>query len=85
MATNNSTATSEELTEQLINGIDPLTAFGIECTTNIIYEQARAMSAMFRTIQRLSTDKDIIDLCEHGTLQAELQANDIDGMNEVVR
>ena len=40
------------------------------------------MSAMFRAISRLTEDKTIIDLCEHGELQAKLQGNDIDCLRE---
>jgi hypothetical protein len=59
-------------------GFEPVTVNDIECLSNMALEQAETMAALFRTIARLTDDRDIKSLCNHGALQAELQANDID-------
>lgn len=74
MATANTTSAPD--------GLDPVTALDLECFGNIVFEQAKAMGAMFRAIARLSKDAEIVALCSHGALQADLQANDIDLMME---
>lgn len=75
MAENDSTRT-------LINGFEPVTVLDIQCMAGITYEQAEAMGALFRTIARLSDDREIKALCAHGALQADMQANDIDVVHE---
>jgi hypothetical protein len=67
---------------QLINGYYPLTLMDLECSAGITAEQAKAMGALFRCIARLVNDSVVKDLCEHGALQADLQANDIDVTRE---
>jgi hypothetical protein len=66
----------------IINGFEPVTVLDIECMANITWEQADAMGALFRTIARLTDDKEVKALCNHGALQADLQANDIDVIRE---
>lgn len=66
----------------LINGFEPVSVSDIECTSDITYEQAEAMGAIFRSIARLTDDSEVKKLCEHGALQADLQANDIDVIRE---
>ncbi|MBM2767061.1 hypothetical protein [Burkholderia anthina] len=74
---------SANSTERIIvNGFEPVSIDDIEGTANITYEQAEAMSAIFRSISRLTDDREIKALCEHGALQADLQANDIDVIRE---
>lgn len=65
-----------------INGFKPVSESDIECMANITEEQANAMGAIFRAIGRMTDDKDIRALCEHGALQADLQANDLDVIRE---
>lgn len=78
-------ATQQNIIEKQINNeFEALTRFDIECNTNITYEQAIAMSAIFKAIERLSRDQIVKDLCNHGALQASLQANDIDDLRERV-
>jgi hypothetical protein len=69
---------------KVINGFPQVDEMYLECMANITGEQAEAMSSMFRAIARLTNDEIIIGLCEHGRLQADLQANDIDVMRERV-
>lgn len=66
----------------LINGFEPVSVEDIKDIANITYEQAEAMSAIFRSISRLTDDREIKALCEHGASQADLQANDIDVIRE---
>lgn len=66
----------------IIDGFEPVSVNDIECTANITEEQANAMGAIFRAIGRMTDDKDIKALCEHGALQADLQANDLDNIRE---
>jgi hypothetical protein len=66
----------------LINGFEPVTRMDIECLANISMEQAEAMGALFRTIARLVSDEEVVKLCRHGALQADLQHNDIDVVRE---
>ncbi|CAJ0691581.1 hypothetical protein [Ralstonia holmesii] len=66
----------------IIDGFEPVSVNDIECTANITEEQANAMGAIFRAIGRMTDDKDIKALCEHGALQADLQANDLDSIRE---
>jgi hypothetical protein len=66
----------------VINGCEPVTASEIEATTCIAGEQADAMGAMFRTIARLTEDREIRQLCAHGALQADMQSNDLDVIHE---
>lgn len=77
MAKNDSTRT-------IINGHEPVSISDVECIASITIEQSEAMGAFFRTIARLSDDKEIKALCEHGALQAALQWNDIDVLRERV-
>jgi hypothetical protein len=65
-----------------INGFEPVTVMDIECLAHITCEQAEAMGALFRSIARLTEDKEIRELCAHGGLQANLQGNDIDVIRE---
>ena len=67
---------------KVINGFEPVSVGDIECTSDIAYEQAETMGALFRSILRLTEDREIKMLCEHGALQADLQANDIDVIRE---
>ncbi|ALV55220.1 hypothetical protein A8F72_02975 [Burkholderia cenocepacia] len=66
----------------IVDGFEPVSVDDIEGTASITYEQAEAMSAIFRSISRLTDDREIKALCEHGALQADLQANDIDVIRE---
>jgi hypothetical protein len=66
----------------LVDGFEPVTVDDIESVGNITYEQAEAMGALFRVIARLTGDHEVKKLCEHGALQADLQANDIDVIRE---
>ncbi|WP_321955376.1 hypothetical protein [Burkholderia cenocepacia] len=75
-------ANADSTERVLIDGFVPVSVDDIEDTANITYEQAEAMSAIFRSISRLTDDREIKALCEHGALQADLQANDIDGIRE---
>lgn len=75
-------ANADSTERVLIDGFVPVSVDDIEDTANITYEQAEAMSAIFRSISRLTDDREIKALCEHGALQADLQANDIDVIRE---
>ncbi|CAH2936890.1 MAG: hypothetical protein CPDRYMAC_4481 [uncultured Paraburkholderia sp.] len=66
----------------LINGFEPVSIGDIECIADITYEQAEAMGAIFRSILRLTDNREVRKLCERGALQANLQANDIDVIRE---
>ena len=66
----------------IINGLEPVTLGDIDTTTNVAYEQAEAMGAIFRAIWRMTDDKDIKALCLHGAQQADLQAGDLDVLRE---
>lgn len=74
--------TNNNSTRALINGFEPVTVLDIECAASITGEQANAMATLFRAIARLTDDDDIKGLCEHGSLQADLQSNDIDVIRE---
>lgn len=65
-----------------IDGFEPVTVTDIEANACITGEQADAMGALFRTIARLTEDREIRELCAHGALQADLQGNDIDVIRE---
>lgn len=54
----------------------------IEAAAHIAEEQSDAMGVLFRTIARLTTDRDVIGLCEHGATLADLQGNDIGVLRE---
>lgn len=76
-------ANKQNTTERIIrNGFEPVTRLDIECNAHITYEQAETLGALFRAIERLTSDGNIKQLCKHGWLQADLQANDIDVMRE---
>ena len=75
-------ATKHSTQPIIINGFEPVSAIDIECAAYITGEQADAMGTLFRSIARLTEDKEIKGLCEHGALQADLQGNDIDVMRE---
>lgn len=75
-------ATLDSTEYVLIDGFQPVSVDDIEGTASIAYEQAEAMSAIFRSISRLTKDREIKALCEHGALQADLQASDIDVIRE---
>lgn len=75
-------ANADSTERVLIDGFVPVSVDDIEDTANITYEQAEAMGAIFRSISRLTDDREIKALCEHGALQADLQANDIDVIRE---
>jgi hypothetical protein len=77
-------ADSNSTQGRIINGFYPATVTDIECFAAVVLEQAKAMSALFRTIARLTDDKEVNELCSHGALQADLQVNDIDCMREQV-
>jgi len=75
--------TNSNCTERvIINGFEPVSIGDIECMADIAYEQTETMSALFRSISRLTDDREIRKLCGHGALQADLQANDIDVIRE---
>ncbi|WP_025917813.1 hypothetical protein [Herminiimonas sp. CN] len=73
---------SKSIQRTIINGFESVTVLDIECVANITVEQAEAMGALFRTIARLTDDNEVKALCDHGALQAELQAGDIDVIRE---
>ncbi|MBY0499661.1 MAG: hypothetical protein K2P74_08675 [Nitrosomonas sp.] len=76
-------AIEQNTTEDIFrNGLKAVTQSDIECNANITFEQANAMGAIFRAIERLTQDNTIKELCNHGALQADLQANDIDVLRE---
>lgn len=76
-------ATQQNIIEKKINNeFEALTRFDFECSSNITYELAIAMSAIFKAIERLSRDQIVKDLCNQGALQANLQANNIDDLRE---
>mgnify|MGYP000240447617 CR=1 FL=1 len=76
-------ADSQNTTEDTFrNRFKAVTQFDIECNAHITFEQAKAMGAIFRAIERLTQDNTIKELCRHGALQADLQANDIDVLRE---
>lgn len=75
-------ATSNSTERVFIDGFEPISVGDIECTADITYEQAEAMGAIFRSICRLTDDREVKKLCDHGALQADLQANDIDVIRE---
>lgn len=76
-------AIEQNTTEKIFrNGFEAVTRFDIECNAHITYEQAKAMGAIFRAIERLTQDNTIKELCKHGSSQADLQANDIDVLRE---
>ena len=77
---NSSSQSTNECTT--CNGFYLVTRSDIEIFMNITYEQSMAMSAMFKTISRLSNDETIKELCTHGALQAELQGDDLDVLRE---
>ena len=66
----------------IINGFEPVDIGDIECSMNIAFEGAEAMGAIFKTIARLTDDKEIKALCSHAALIAELQSNDLDALRE---
>ncbi|CAJ0867889.1 hypothetical protein R20233_01453 [Ralstonia sp. LMG 32965] len=66
----------------IVNGFEPVTRDDIDTTTNVTYQQAEAMGAIFRAIGRMTDDRDIKALCEHGAQQADLQACDLDVLRE---
>jgi hypothetical protein len=66
----------------IVNGFETVAVTDIENTAAITYEQAEAMGALFRSIARLTDDREIRALCGHGALQADMQANDIDCLRE---
>ncbi|RKP50725.1 hypothetical protein [Trinickia fusca] len=75
--------TKNHSTERItIDGFEPVSVGDIESIADITHEQAEAMSAIFRCISRLTDDREIKKLCEHGALQADLQADDIDVIRE---
>jgi len=74
--------TAESKQRTIINGHEPVTVRDIECVACITLEQAEAMGALFRTIARLTDDRDLKTLCRHGALHADLQADDIDVLRE---
>lgn len=76
MTNQNSTQTS------VVHGFEPVTCLDIECLSHITMEQSEAMGTLFRTIARLTDDEEVMKLCKHGALQADLQHNDIDVIRE---
>lgn len=68
----------------IINGYEPVTVLDVECVSNIVEGYSEAMVALFRTIARLTDDREIVALCGHGALQGELAANDVDFLRERV-
>lgn len=66
----------------LINGFEPVTAEDIDDAVTIAYPQAEAIGAIFRSIGRLSEDRDVKILCQCGALQADTIAGDIDFLRE---
>lgn len=75
-------AKNDSTQRTIINGFEPVARMDIECLAHITMEQAEAMGALFRTIARLTSDKEVVKLCRHGALQADLQHNDIDVVRE---
>lgn len=60
------------------NGFAAVTRMDIQNTSGVTLEQIEVIGALFRAIERLTTDQ----LCKHGALQADFQANDIDCLRE---
>lgn len=75
-------ATLDSTEHIFVDGFRPVSINDIDGSASIAYEQAEAISAIFRSIARLTTDREIKALCMHGALQADLQANDIDVIRE---
>jgi hypothetical protein len=79
-------ADKQNTTERIIrNGCEPVTRQDIEGTTDIMYEQTEALTALFRAIERLTLDNNIKKLSKHGRLQVNIQADYIDEMHERAR
>jgi hypothetical protein len=68
----------------IVNGFEQVTAFDVECVTAGACDQADALAAMFRSIARLSEDKDIRALCQHGAGVAGILSNETDALRERV-
>lgn len=66
----------------IVNGFEPVGRRDIECSVNIASEGSEAMGAIFKTIARLTDDKEIKALCSHAALIAEIQSNDLDALRE---
>ena len=77
-------ADSNSTQDRIINGFYPASITDIECFAAITFEQAETMGALYRTIARLTDDKEVKALCSHGALQADSQANEIDCLREQV-
>ena len=61
-----------------LDGFAPVSILEIECVSNVAGEQASTIRTIFRSIARLTDDSEIKGLCEHGSLQAEMLAGDLD-------
>lgn len=66
----------------IVNGFNPVTAGDVDDTIVVAHEQLLVMTTLFRSIGRLTDDKDTRALCKHGADQAECVANDIDILRE---
>jgi hypothetical protein len=66
----------------LVNGFEPVTVRDIDNAAHVNREKAEALATMFRTIARLTKDLEVIGLCDHGALQADLLESDISILHE---
>lgn len=64
------------------NDFDPVSIEDIDNIVTVAHEQLMAMTAIFRCLGRLSGEREVKLLCEHGNLQAEDVANEIDQLRE---
>ncbi len=68
----------------LINGFEPVSVEDIDGIVAVAHAQLMAMTAMFRCVARLTGEREIKLLCDHGNGQAEDVANEIDQLRERV-
>ncbi len=69
---------SFDFTPDSLDGFAPVSILEIECVSNVASEQASIIRTIFRAIARLTENSEIKGLCEHGSLQAEMLAGDLD-------
>ena len=79
----NVNSTNQDASENVFrNGFKVVTVQEIERSTSVAYKQSMAMEAIFKAIGHLTSDETIMALCEQGALQAVLQGNDLDVLQE---
>jgi hypothetical protein len=68
----------------IVNGFEQVTALDVECVATCACDQADAIATMFRSIARLTKDKDVQGLCQHGAGLAGILSNETDALRERV-